>query len=126
MMNWLRQNIFLVDSLGAIGTALGVGVLVPLFEIGVPTHVLQTLALIAVSFAVYSGACFLLKKSPWPWLAVIAFANAFYCLLAWVIAFQFAANVTPLGWAYFSIETVVIAAVVFFEMGIVRNQVKPF
>jgi hypothetical protein len=83
LKNVSYKNIFLIDGMGAVLTALLLSQLlarlVPVF--GMPSAILYPLAAIAACFAIYSLLCHLLVKKNWkPFLRGIAVANTLYCL----------------------------------------------
>jgi hypothetical protein len=120
LKNVSYKNIFLIDGMGAVLTALLLSQLlarlVPVF--GMPSAILYPLAAIAACFAIYSLLCHLLVKKNWkPFLRGIAVANTLYCLttLGWVIYLW--NSLTWLGIAYFLGEILIV-------MTLVRVEIK--
>lgn len=111
-----------MDSIGAMLSAFLLGGVLTTFEdsFGMPRPQLYFLACIAVLFAVYSMACYLLAGARWkPLLKVIALANLAYCGLTMGLVIFFFERLTPLGIAYFVGELVVIGVLVGMELWVV-------
>lgn len=118
-----KKNIFLVDGVGAVLSAITVGVVLPLFseQIGLSTEILRLLALVALVFGIYSLSCFwfVLRPKPSMLLGIIS-ANSLYCVLVLSIALL-SSELTTLGRAYFIIEAAIILGVVFLETRVYRK-----
>jgi len=113
------KKLFLLDSLGAILTALLLGMILVQFEssFGMPRQVLYPLAFIAGVFSIYSFICFLRIKENWrPYLKVIAFANLLYCCLTMGLVFYWHQKLSVWGLGYFILELVVIILLVILEL----------
>ncbi len=98
------RRVFLMDGLGAVVSALALGVGLPAIQplIGMPREVLLFLAAIPVVYAVYSFGCAARLPVKWPsWLRGIAMLNAAYAGLSVALLATHAAQIQPLGWAYF-------------------------
>jgi len=98
------RRVFLMDGLGAVVSALALGVGLPAIQplIGMPREVLLFLAAIPVGYAVYSFGCAARLPVKWPsWLRGIAMLNAAYAGLSVALLAAHAAQIQPLGWAYF-------------------------
>jgi len=111
-------NLFLLDGLGAVVSALSLGALLPYFNeyIGMPRETLRYLAMPAVAFAVYSLACYFIRPVKWrPWMHRIAVANLLYCCLTIFLMFLHFRDLTGWGLAYFVAEVVVIFVLVYWE-----------
>jgi len=122
-MRWLRENIFLVDGLGAVASGLGTGGLLPLVHswIGLSPTLLYGLAVPAAGFAVYSLLCWARGARLVPWLGLVMGGNLLYCaVVAGIIANH--ETVTTLGVAYFAWEIVVVVGVVALEGWIIRTD----
>lgn len=98
------RRVFLMDGLGAVVSALALGVGLPAVQplIGMPREVLLFLAAIPVGYAIYSFGCAARLPVKWPsWLRGIAKLNAAYAGLSVALLAAHAAQIQPLGWAYF-------------------------
>lgn len=112
------RTLFLIDSLGALLTALFLFVILRHFSpyIGMPKTVLGLLCMTAACFFLYSAACFLLVKEKWAFfIRLISFANALYCLVNLILIGLHYKGITNLGLAYFAGETAIICALVYIE-----------
>lgn len=115
--------LFLVDGVGALVTAVLVGVVLPTLgeHIGTPRPVLRVLALTAAVFAAYSLACAATRPTRWPgYLRGIALANAGYCLVTAALLVRFSATLHALDWLYFVGEIVVVSALATLELRVAR------
>jgi hypothetical protein len=126
VMNHLQQKpntIFLIDALGALGTAGLLYFLVGSNEqwFGLPRNIVHVLVLTALVFFVYSFSCFLLKANKWkPLLKIIAFCNMAYTVVTAVLMIQFAQELTNLGFCYFIGEIIVILLLVWVEWKLIK------
>lgn len=119
------QKIFLLDAIGAIITALILGIVFTTFQeyIGMPREILISLSLIAVVFCTYSFSCFFFLKSIWkPYLKAIAIANLLYCIITTVLIITLFHQLTFLGLLYFMGEIIVIGVLVYFEFSVLNNN----
>jgi FtsH-binding integral membrane protein len=117
------RTLFLVDGVGALVTALLVGVVLPALGelIGTPRPVLRALALTAAVFAAYSPTCAATRPMRWPgYLRGIALANLGYCLVTAALLIRFSATLHTLDWLYFAGEIVVMCALVTVELRVAR------
>lgn len=117
------RTLFLVDGIGALVTALLVGVVLPTLgeHIGTPRPVLRGLALTAAVFAAYSLTCAATRPERWPpYLRAIALANAGYCLVTAALLIRFSATLHVLDWLYFAGEILVVWALVTLEFRVAR------
>lgn len=117
------RTLFLVDGVGALVTALLVGVVLPTLgeHIGTPRPVLRALALTAAVFAGYSLTCAATRPTRWPsYLRGIALANAGYCAVTAALLVRFSATLQALDWLYFVGEIVVVSALVTLELRVAR------
>lgn len=119
------NRLFLIDGIGAMATALCIGIVLIRFReyIGMPLQVLQLLAGIALVFAIYSISCYFLAPRRWHrFLQVIAFANFLYCCTTIALTVHHHETLTLLGWSYFYIEILIIALVIRLEQLAIRNK----
>lgn len=117
------RTLFLVDGVGALVTALLVGVVLPALGeyIGTPRPVLRALALAAAVFAAYSLTCAAAQPTRWPgYLRGIALANAAYCLVTAAVLVRYSATIHLLDWLYFVGEIVLVGALVMLELRVAR------
>lgn len=113
------RTLFIVDGVGALVTALLVGVVLPTLRehIGMPRPVLRALALTAAVFAAYSLTCAATGPTRWPrYLRTIAVANAMYCVVTAGCLFYFRARLAVGDWIYFVGEIVVVGTLVALEL----------
>ena len=123
-MTFDPRQLFLVDALGAVVTAVLLTAVVAQFEraFGIPSRVVYVLAAIAAGFAVYSFTCYLTRPGNWPtFLRMIAIANLSYCVLTLIVLFVYRFDVTALGIGYFVGEVAIVAGLVVFELLTVRR-----
>ncbi|WP_235297551.1 hypothetical protein [Portibacter marinus] len=112
------ENVFLIDAIGALITALMVGVVLPYFQfyIGMPIHVLRLLAVAGLMFAVYSFTCHFSKlKYPSSYLKIIALLNLSYCLVTLIMIVIHKASLTYIGYTYFIIEIIIVLILINIE-----------
>ncbi|MEX2513642.1 MAG: hypothetical protein WD398_12110 [Cyclobacteriaceae bacterium] len=82
-MNCTAKNVFLLDGMGALTTAILLSQVLARFEslFGMPKEVLFILSGLAFCFALYSITCHLLIKNNFEaYLKVIITASLIYCL----------------------------------------------
>jgi hypothetical protein len=117
------KKVFLLDGAGALVTGLLlIVVVIPLHKkFGLPQNALYWLSAIAGLFSVYSIYCAYLKNDQWKRLAAISIANCFYCILTALILLNFTKTVTPLGFAYFTTEIIIIIGLVLLEIRAVKK-----
>lgn len=113
------QKLFLVDSLGALLSAILLGLILTRFEqtFGMPQNVLYILAVIPCIFAIYSFFCFLSKTANWrPLMKIIAIANLLYCCLTAGLMVYFYQQLTVLGLFYFVLELIIVSILAIIEL----------
>jgi hypothetical protein len=113
------RTLFLLDGVGALVTALLVGVVLPALgeHVGTPRPALRALALAAAVFAAYSLMCVAARPTRWPrYLRGIALVNAGYCVVTAAVLIRFASLLHLLDWLYFVGEIVVVLALVTLEL----------
>jgi len=119
------SKIFLIDMAGALLTAFLLGVVLPNFQkyIGMPKGILIPLAITALVFSIYSLSCHLLLKANWkPFLKAIAVANWVYCVITTVLIGVLFQQLTILGVIYFISEVIIVGALAFIEMSMVKKS----
>jgi len=115
------KKLLLIDSVGALMSAFSLFVIVRQFNeyFGMPQHILTYLSVIAVSFSIYSAACyFLLKERLKPYIRIIGIANIVYCASTLALLITFHSLLTVLGIAYFSIEILIICGLSYVELNV--------
>lgn len=124
MLRTNSRNIFLFDGLGALLSAILLGLVLANMEVyfGMPPQVLYVLAGLACLLALYSISCaVLLSATVKPYLLFIAMANFTYCCLTAGLVFYYYNSLTALGIAYFLIEMIVIISLVIMELAVYRQ-----
>lgn len=119
------KKLFLIDGMGAIGTA-SLLLLLPVFFpgiFGLPDSYTQLLGGIAVCFAVYSLYNYVrFNPTRWkPFLTVISIANTVYCVISLGILLLHFQQVTTIGWLYFIGEIAIIILLVIWEMKVCKT-----
>ena len=121
------RRLFLVDSLGAANSTLMLGVVLPYFSvyIGMPGHVLYSLAACALFFTFFSGTCFFINPPGWRLaLQIIAALNISYCLASISLVYAFWNSLTQLGAIYFIVEKIVVLTLAAVELYVSRHKVR--
>lgn len=121
------RKLFLIDSAGALVTALLTGVLLPNLQppVGLPPFILNMLGVVAFIYSLYSFLNFYFFSSNWPmYLAAIAVANLLYCILSLVFVFYFRESLSALGFWYFMLETIVLVILVSVEWRVSKTRVQ--
>jgi hypothetical protein len=113
------RNVFLLDGLGALLSALLLVFLIaPLENIfGMPPTIAYNLSLPAFGFMVYSLGCYFLNPTAWKsFMRLIALANFLYCCLTFTLVVIDFSLLTKLGVAYFLGEIGIVFAVIGIEL----------
>lgn len=113
------RKLFLVDSLGALLSAILLGLVLARFEptFGMPQNVLYVLAVIPCIFSIYSFFCFFKNIRKWQlYMKIIAIANMLYCCLTLSLMMYFYQKLTVLGLLYFGLEIIVVVVLAFIEL----------
>ncbi len=122
-----QKNIFILDGVGAILSACFTGLILTRYSLflGINVSLLQSLALIPATYAIYSLSCyfFITKTKPWMLLTVI-YANLSYCLISAAIIF-FRERITSTGRLLLTVEVIIILLVVLIEFKIYRKIKAP-
>ncbi|MEM1000262.1 MAG: hypothetical protein AAGN35_24630 [Bacteroidota bacterium] len=98
------RNLFLLDGLGALLSAVLLGWGLPAFPeiIGMPRGTLYVMALVPGLFAVYDLALYLRNRAPWgQFVRIIARANWAYCVFSLVLIAVHFEELTVWGMGYF-------------------------
>ena len=113
------KQLLFVDSIGAMVSAVMLGLVLPHFQrhIGMPITELYLLASLPIAFAVIDFYWLLFRKgNERAGLLLIAFANMAYSLLSMLLVIVNFELLTALGLSYFVIELLLLAALVAFEL----------
>ena len=115
-----------MDSLGALLSALTLGLILTKFEniFGMPPKVLYFLSFMAGMFSIYSFLCFFLYKTKnWrPYMKIIGMANLVYCAVTIVLIIYLYHKLTVLGLGYFIFEMSVIIVLGVLELKTAFNR----
>lgn len=112
------RQVFLIDGLGALLTAVMLGIVLAQLEsfFGMPRAKLYVLAGIAVIFAIYSLTCYWRLPIHWqPYLRAIAVANLLYCCVTAGLVVYLYEELTIWGIGYFVGEIVIVVSLAIFE-----------
>lgn len=126
-MVFSAKNIFLVDAVGALITALLLSQVLLRFEsfFGMPGTTLWVLAALAFAFSLYSFACHLWAKAYFPvLLRIIMTANVLYCVLTSAFLFIYFQRLTGFGFAYFIGEIGIVLSLVYQENRVLSVTVE--
>lgn len=119
------KQLFLIDGIGALVSALFLGLILVQLKtyIGMPVQILYLLALLALVFAIYSFSCHLASPKRWRFfLKLIALINSSYCLLTLVLVVRNYDSLTLLGLTYFVVEMLVILMLVKVEWRVASHR----
>ncbi|MCB9672704.1 MAG: hypothetical protein H6734_24725 [Alphaproteobacteria bacterium] len=125
-MDRIRRNVFLVDGLGALASTASPLLVVPALEpwLGLPLGVTWVLAVPAALLAVYGLLAWLRSASVVPWLLPTLAGNVAFCAFLPLYLSQHLGLLTPLGMAWFAGELGILAAVVAFEVTVLRRALR--
>ena len=113
-MNIKPKTLFLIDGLGAILSALMLGVVLVHFQdlIGMPIRALYVLAFLPCLFMIYSFSCFFFLRDNWsPYLKFIAIVNFLYCLFSIGMMIIHRESLTAVGYIYFIVEIIIVLVI---------------
>ena len=117
--------LFLIDSLGALLTAVVVGSVLTRFEdsFGMPQKALNYLSLVAYLFSTYSISCYFFSGKNWqPYLKAIAVANLIYCSFTIGLVCFFYPILTVLDLIYFGTELVIVGSLAAIETKVANSK----
>lgn len=117
--NVTPKQLFLIDALGALVSAIMLGLVLTRFEatFGMPQEELRVLALLASIFFLYSFSCYLRTPANWrPFLRGIAIVNLLYCGLTIGLMVRLHDHITVLGYVYFVSEVMIIVVLARIEL----------
>lgn len=116
------RQVFLIDSLGAMFSALGLLIILNFLNgyVRLTPKTLRVFLLLAGAFCLYSAACFLfIRKNHRFFILIIGIANLFYCFLITGTIILHFDGLNLLSLAYFVSEVVIIAGLVCIEINVV-------
>lgn len=126
------NKLFLVDGIGAILSALGLGVVLVRLEkyFGIPSSTLYFLAILPIMFAIYDlYSYYQAKHKQTQLLKGIAIANILYCCLSLGALFYHIETITSLGYAYIILEILIVILLASIELltaqKIKKNEFTP-
>lgn len=113
------KKLFLIDSIGALVTALLTGFILPVFttEMGIAEIPLRLLSAIAFCYSIYSILCYISQAAHnGRFLTVIAIMNILYAAFSIALLALHSNSVTILGWLYFSGEALILFTLAYVEL----------
>lgn len=113
------KTLFLIDGLGAIVSAVLLGVVLVRLEhyFGIPVQTLYILAALPVIFALYDFVVyFKVERHLEIYLKGIAIVNILYCILSLALAYQHRMSIKLLGWVYIIVEIIIVLVIAGFEL----------
>ncbi|MFK8104518.1 MAG: hypothetical protein AB8G15_18485 [Saprospiraceae bacterium] len=120
---YLKQ-LFLLDGVGAIVSAILLGIVLVQLEtyFGIPRETLYLLAALPCFFAVYDFYCyFSVEQHLGKYLRGIAIVNLLYCVLSLGLAFYHYQEILYLGWIYIIVEIMIVVALAMIELKAAGN-----
>ncbi len=124
MLKLNSKNIFLVDGLGALSSAICLGIVLVHFQslIGMPVESLYLLAAIAICLSAYSMICHLvIRVRQQTFLKALILFNCTYILLSVLMVYLHFAELKIWGLLYFAIEIAIIGLIVYVEYNSLDN-----
>lgn len=121
------KRLFLTDSVGALLSAVFLGVVLTRLEhfFGMPRNILYGLSFLACVFAVSSFWCYRRVDRNWrPCLKAIATVNLLYCCLTAGLVLCYRQELTTWGLVYFLLEVVVIITLATIELKTAYKWIK--
>lgn len=115
------KTLFLVDALGAVLTTFSLYFILRPYHLylGMPEQTLSYLTVLGLFYVAYSMSCYFLIQVQWArYLKILGIFNISYCLLTASLLFLYSMNITPLGYAYFLLEILIILLLAFLEFRI--------
>jgi len=124
---WTPRAILLLDGIGAVVTAVCVGVLLPLLHswFGVPVLELRLLGGIAVGLALFSLTTHFLGRTSASTLRFVATANLAYCVLTGGLLIWLWPAPTTLALLYFGGEIAIVATLARRELVLATEMGAP-
>lgn len=131
VVRWGRthpKKLFQIDGLGAILSAVLLGIVLVKFEkfFGIPQSTLYLLASLPCLFALYDLYCyFKINQNLGSFLRAIATANLLYGGLSLGLAVYHSNEITYWGWSYILIEILIVVTLATLELQIANNHLSP-
>lgn len=118
------RNIFLVDAIGAVVSALSLLIPFSFVELfGMPKSIVSIFISIAIVYSIYSTIVYLTNPSKWKmYLIIIAILNISYCLFTVYHIFNNLNTITLLGYLYFAGEILIVLTLSIFELKLGRTK----
>ena len=113
-----HKTVFLFDGVGALMSALILGVVLPAYQefIGMPAHILYVLCSAPAVFSIYDFYAFKYAEHEDPkWFKRMIIANVSYCVVAGFLFVRHFGDLTGWGVAFFLGEQAVLMALVYYE-----------
>jgi hypothetical protein len=119
-----KENIFIIDSIGALLSALCLVFIICNQEwFGMPKTNLYLFATLGFLFSAHSITCHFSKLSNWDKnLKIIATLNILYCILTIFSILQNFKSLTNYGFIYFALELSIIAVLVVLELEVAKTK----
>ena len=124
LLDKIDKKILLLDSLGALLTAINLFV-IPLFEIytGVPRDIALILVPLPILYSIFSFLSYKFGNHNWrSLLKMIAIANLIYCCLTMYVTWINFDTFKILGIIYFIVEILIIVVLATLELKIALNH----
>ncbi len=112
------KQLFILDGLGALASALLLGLVLPQFEsfFGIPLEALYLLALPPLAFVAFDACGYFSNTTlQYKLLKVIAIANLSYCAFSLGMAWYHSTSITTWGWLYILGEIVIVLGIAHLE-----------
>ncbi len=129
-LEWGNANpkkLFEIDGLGAIISAILLGIILVRFEsfFGIPVSTLYFLASLPIFFAIYDFYIYYrVDKDLGKYLKIIGITNLIYCFLSIGLAIYHREEITNLGWIYILTEILIVSTVAIIELGVAKRQLE--
>ena len=110
-----HKNIFIIDAVGALLSALLLGLVLPALNswVGMPLPTLYFLAGLPIFFGLYDVACvYFVHHQQAIWIRIILFLNSAYCVLTLGLMYIHYEQLHVLGLVYFIIEQIVLIVMI--------------
>ena len=124
LLDKIDKKILLLDSLGALVTAINLFV-IPQFEsyTGIPRDIAIILVPLPILYSIFSFLSYKFGNHNWrSLLKMIAIANLFYCCLTLYITWINFDTFKIIGIIYFIVEILIIVVLAIFELKIALNH----
>ncbi len=117
------QKLFLLDGLGALFSAVMLGIVFVELEmyIGIPKATCHLLAFIPCLFVVYDFFCYHFVRSIGPFLQIIGIMNIAYVLLSVSLAMLHIESITFMGFGYLFLEIVMVLFLTVVELKVAKR-----